>query len=328
MPLPADAPWLDRWTLWAVLGRKPGDRPQDVPRTIPKKYLWLPAWVVWKRNGAVATRRPKSAPSKIPAYGWAVLASVDRLAPVKPPAPPPHSTLDRHPRGAMLYVGWGLSNGDLGPGFVDRVRRLAQAGPCSLALAVGPQAGDTDEHTGEFTSWRNETRVRGLQDTLGLSVPVGLWGIIPNPEEAAQLCINAHADFYRAQCEAVAEHDHDYRTRFERAAPHVQVAPVTNVGGLRAPETWRVVLPDVEAYLNENPNQSPVRMHAEFQQVSGGLIESVRPIVGLYIGANGEWRLRAYVPYLGQYVDFGIYLAEHMTPDDWDVCAQLVARLK
>lgn len=308
------------WVLWAVTGRKKGERPSDAPAAIPAAYLWIPGWVVWKRAGAEPTRRPKDAPRKIPPVGWDALAYVKGNAPKPTPPPPPKPpTLDRFPRGITFYAAWGFQKGGID---LARVRALANVGPVAVALEVGPQAGDVDEKTGGFVSWGNEARVGWLRGQLEGRVPVGSWGIIPDPIEAADLARTMGVEFYRAQSEGFTELYPGFVAAFADRYPVAHLSTVTNVGGLRDPATWRRALVDVEAYMNENPASSPVNLHADLQNLSGGPLPSVRPLVGIYTGANGTWRFRSYFPYLEGYDDVGIYLLEHMTADDFDAAEE------
>lgn len=132
-PAPA---WLDAWALWAVTGRKRGQRPAAAPARIPAKYLWVPDWIVWWRAGRPEGKRPAAAPQQIPRYAWDALEHVAAaLASPQPSPKPVEATSFGSAHAAGVFAGRGIMLGS-NPDVWAQARQLAQQGFCDVAAVI------------------------------------------------------------------------------------------------------------------------------------------------------------------------------------------------
>lgn len=292
--------WLVPWLEWHLAKRKT-PRP-NVPGKIPSWAWEVARWVEWRISGGVPTERP-NVPRAIEDWAWKVLAEV------RPPViPKPVLTFPGKEilSAQTLYVTWGLDNGQYG--VESLLRKGLDAGYKSFALQA------TGTNLGFFPSLQYAvSRVEGVY--------VGLWDWATTPEDAIRKIDRVKTpDFFDANIEHLGDWP-SYFATLRKEFPFLPLATSTNFWGFITNENaetfdgaakYAVALGVAcrpEAYLADNVNATPERLEYTAQRL-GWPHEMIYPLVSLYAGPNGRYKVEDY--YLKPYVGWGAYSAEYL----------------
>jgi hypothetical protein len=304
--------------IWRFRGAITADRPEGVPKEVPK-YAWECAkWAGWRRKGA-RPPRPDIAPS-IPKWAWNHLRLLAIAVPLAPPPPPPPPPIPRPENSWLLpspivWTAWGWTTDSDFRNVETIGQRMADAGVRTVALQIGQFPSDVPPRLRAF------------------GFKIALWGEAGSRDDDA--LAETNADGYIPQIEGIYQFDSAVNNLASGVGAGLSLSIVTTLAGLetymtRTDGTRSTVETEtlvdlgvthawVECYTGNMEPLSVARMLDSAIRLRG--IAHANPLLGL---AHG-YHISDFSPEVDQYGrQIGAYLAEAMmTPRDWDDLAAL-----